>query len=420
MPATRSLLLICLALGTSAVPARAGIDCYGSLAAYRLSHPNLSCSCSSASSMPSCSSGSVSSRSTRSKYASAKASLAAGLFGAVLESVLFDSGPSEADKQRVRQQAEAERKRAEAERLAAIERAREAEERHRTLLGALSSLPGAAPTGSTATSGGVRLTALDAASTMPSLPDFGGVFGFPSDEAAREWLAGPESLFASVWRPLPVAPPLPAVPVTQPSCTKPAQGCDIVLPAKPTVPVIRVGKMPPSMSAPPAEPEALRGTVVLLRSPSCIAPCDDEPYYLRAWGATGLPPEQVRSATLITLVDRLKKTGKVLVESAAMIALDAAPNEGLASGVKIVYNVREAADTVLTDSLKVAGYAGTRNTPPPELIPFEETAAPFAGDPEELRKLASGSKDRNKGLNTLVVESAWLAQKLRRIWVTPQ
>lgn len=432
MSAIRWKILVAACAGAVFVtPARGEIDCYGSLASYRLSHPNLNCTCSSARSMPSCrgtdGSGSYSTRSTKGKYASARASMAASLFGTVLEAVLASPGPSPANLEHERQQAERQRQQAEAERLAAQERAREAEEKHRKLLGSLSSLPGAQPSASATAAAGVRLTALDAVGPSPAgvgmsqVPDLGRAApGFVTDEAAREWLAGPETLFSAAWKPLPVAPPVPATPVTLPTCSKSAQGCEIKLPAVPSTPRIGAGKPPTRVVALSPEPEAVKRTVRLLRPPSCVAPCDDETDYLRAWAAAGLPPEARRAATLVTLVDRLKETGKILVESIALMALDAVPNENLASGVKVVYSVGEAADTVLKDALKVAGYAGTRNTPPPELIPFEETAAPFAGDPEDLRKLLSGGKDKNKGINTLVVESAWLAQKLRRVWQAQQ
>lgn len=352
--------------------------------------------------------------------------MAAGLFGAILESVLFDSGPSEADKEQARRQQEAERQRAEAERQAAIERAREAEEKHRKLLNALTPMLDTTSTGTSAspTNNGIRLIALDTEDSVPSkailsTPDMGGVPDFPTDEAAREWLASPESLFISTWKPLPVAPKLPVSPTMHKSCTNSAQGCKIVLPTKPAVPIVRTKKIQQQHLSPPSiNPSSLGTTVTLLRPSTCKSPCDDEAYYIRAWGAAGLPPEQTRSATLITLIDRLQKTGKILIESAAMMALDAAPNENLSAGIKVIYNVREAADTVLSDAIKVAGYAGTPNAKPVDTIPLEETAAPFAGDPEDLRKLISGSQDKNKTINTLVVESAWLAQKLRRVWVT--
>ena len=425
----RSMLAVALANAVLTAPAWGEIDCHGSLASYRLSHPNLDCTCTSARSMPNCSSTGGNSgqwtRSTKGKYASARASIGASLFGAVLGAVLASPGPSPADLERERQQAELQRQQAEAERLAAQERARQAEEKHRKLLGALSSLPGAPASGSAPPASGVRLLALEDAGAAPTdvsvarLPDPAAAeHAFPSDEAAREWLAGPETLFSAVWKPLAVAPPLPATPAMLPTCTNPAQGCEIRLPAAASIPRIATGQPPTRVDAQAPEPEAVQRMVRLLRPPSCTAPCDDEKDYLRAWGAASLPPEVARAATLLTLVDRLKETRKILVESMALMALDAAPNKNFAAGVKIVYNVGETADTVLKDALKVAGYAGTANTPPPQLIPFEESAAAFAGDAEDLPKLIGSS--RNKWIGTLVVESAWLAQKLRRVWVTQQ
>ncbi len=250
----------------------------------------------------------------------------------MLGAVLASPGPSPADLERERHEAELQRQQAEAERLAAQERARQAEEKHRKLLGALSSLPGAPASGSAPPASGVRLLALEDAGAAPTdvgvarLPDPAAAeHAFPSDEAAREWLAGPETLFLAVWKPLAVAPPLSATPAMLPTCTNPAQGCEIRLPAAASIPRIATGQPPTRVDAQAPEPEAVQRMVRLLRPPSCIAPCGDEKDYLRAWGAASLPPEVARAATLLTLVDRLKETRKILVESMPLMALDTAP-----------------------------------------------------------------------------------------------
>lgn len=400
MPNRTAATLFFLCAGTS-LPAwcGVGIDCYGSLASYKLTHPSLNCTCTSATSMPSCSGASTSTRSTKGKYPSVKATMGAAIVGAALASILADPGPSAQELEQARQKAEAER-------LAALARAKEEEARHQKLIGSLISVPG---TGAPPASG-VRLTALEEpaafAAAEPGPAGLGDTASPGTDEEARAWLANPETLFNAVWKPLAVGAPLPPAPPALPACQK-GQGCEIPAAPAGAVAVAGVGKLPPRATVSP-NPDKLGQTVMLLRPQSCTGRCDDLPYFLRAISASGLSPEQLRQAMLVTTLDQLKQTGKALIESMALTLSDALPNKRLAKVGVLYYNVADTANTILQDTIKAAGYLGSAdpNASLPAITPFEEVAAPFAGETEKLSKL--------------VVESAFLAQKLRHIWMTKE
>lgn len=400
------------------------IDCYGSLAAYRVSHPNLHCTCSSARSAPSCSGGTKSSRSTAGKYASPKASMsttvAATLAGVLIGAAFAPSGPSPEELRLAREREEAERKAAEV-------RAKAEQEKHDRLMGALVSVPGRPkPADAPGAARGLRLTALaptthvepsaTAATTteMPVAAAIGAVSLNGEDEEARAWMDNPETLFNAVWKPLPLGKPLPQQAVTQPSCKAgAAQGCEITL--QDAAPLLRPGHAaPPPVRARSALPatEAWQRKVALLRSPDCaksLAQCDDLALYVRGLAMPDVVPPGYAGSRQFTMLDQVRETGKVLIETMLVKVIGETSLPGKVA--VLYYNIYDTTRTTFGDAVKVAGYLGSSDltAPPPELTPLEETASALA--PMPLDEVPGQFDPAGFALDT-----APLVRKLRAIW----
>lgn len=399
------------------------IDCYGTLAAYRFSHPNLNCTCSSAHSSPSCAGGASSKRSSVGKYPTAKAAtsnaVAASVMGALLGAAFAPSGPSPEELRLAREREEAERKAAEA-------RAKAEQEKHNKLMGSLVSVPGRPkPTETPGATRGLRLTALSPATRIePSASPTttterpaeattnNGALGV-TDEDARAWLNNPETLFNAVWKPLPLSKSLPQQVVSQPTCKSgAAQGCEITL--MDSSPPVHLGHAP----APPRVRTALPAAeewqrkVALLRSQHCptsTAQCDDLSYYVRGMAARDVIPQDFERTKQFTMLDQLRETGKVLVESMLIKVIGETSVPGKVA--VLYYNIYDSTRTTFDDAIKVAGYLGSLDltAPPPEITPLEETASALA--PMPLDDVPGKFDPAGFALDTSA-----LARRLREIW----
>ena len=404
-------VFVALALGVATPSWAQGVDCYGSLASYRMTNPGLHCTCSSAKSMPSCSGGKSSSRGTAGTYTSPKAtmrgSIAAGVIGALFEEAL--SSPSGPSPEEIARQNE------EARQLAIQEEMRRSEEeaRHKKLVGSLISVTGRTSSQTTPAKGGIRLSSLDPIDPQPRLEaseatttesinsNPATASSLATDEEAKAWLDHPETMFKAVWKPLSVGKALPKQPQQSPACQNAStRGCEIAVKPASTIAGLNAPAKPPVSVSLPA-PDKWRKTVDLLRSRSCTGTCDPFAYYLRGMGATELSQKSLTRAKIFATLDLLKESGKSTIEEAVMEVLE----EYGGTPVKMMMhyrNVNTTANTVLEDAIKAAGYLGSSSLgPPPEVMPVEELAEPFV--------------ESNFALDT-----AKMAEKMRRIWASGQ
>lgn len=400
-------LLAGMTAGTPAWSQSYQIDCYGSLAAYRSdpSMAGINCTCASARSAPSCTRGS-SSRSSGGSSLSAKdqmrATIAGAVVGALLQGIFAEpKGPSP-------QEIEQKRLAAEAAHQAALARAKEEEARHQKLLGSLSSLPGAKPPGRKSTGSGLRMTALmepSTTSTTPAgAPSIAPPLSFGDDDEARAWMSNPETLFASVQKPLAVAAPLPAQPPALPACKAGGKDCEIILDPAGTPRIAQIDPVPPPRrpGLRPIDPAEIRRRVALLRPQTCSGRCDDVPTIYQAMVAHQLRLDELQREKMALVInwDKAKETGKAVLEFVVCKAVGESSQVGKLAVYG--YEVHGLGESGMQDAFKVAGSLGDPNAGAPVLVSDIERAAPFVdGTP-------------------LSVELAFLGQKIRRIWATQQ